>query len=442
MISLKPHQQIPVDYIKNNFGLILYHSTGSGKTLTSLLAVNQFNKSIYIIGSKSSRKSFDDDINKAGLNSNNFTFFTYTKIKQLVTDDIYFFEDKCVILDEAHNIRNENMHNIYLAAALSGAFRLILLTATPVVNYLNDLSVLVNIIKKKEALPTERKMFEMLYYDDENNQIVNRDNLVDILRNTISYYSASENENRSYPDSNTIYKCVEMDAQQIAEYTSYVKKFIYDANINITDEDILQIDYATLPNKKKNMFLNATRQLSNTAKKAKASPKILEILDIIKNGPRPVIVYSNFLDNGVYTLAIQLQNNNISYGSITGFTSSDKLSRNVEKYNKGDYQVLLITSAGSESLDLKNTRQIHIMEPHWNESRIDQVTGRAIRYMSHSSLPQSERVVDIYRWISVFPEYIKNISADEYLMKLSKDKKELWKQYHDIIIESSIEKQY
>ena len=34
MIKLNPHQVIPVQYIRNNYGLILFHSPGSGKTLT------------------------------------------------------------------------------------------------------------------------------------------------------------------------------------------------------------------------------------------------------------------------------------------------------------------------------------------------------------------------------------------------------------------------
>ena len=32
----------------------------------------------------------------------------------------------------------------------------------------------------------------------------------------------------------------------------------------------------------------------------------------------------------------------------------------------------MISSAGTEGLDLKNIRQIHIMEPYWNEIRIKQ----------------------------------------------------------------------
>lgn len=134
-----------------------------------------------------------------------------------------------------------------------------------------------------------------------------------------------------------------------------------------------------------------------------------------------------------------LEKNNISYTTITGQTTNDKINRIVNEYNRGKYSVLLITSAGSESLDLKNTRQIHIMEPHWNESRIKQVIGRAIRYRSHIDLPKKEQIVNIYRWVSVFPERVSNKSADQYLIELSKNKDMIFNLFDKIIQNVSIE---
>eukprot|EP00959_Pyramimonas_sp_CCMP1952_P314975 6592624-Pyramimonas_sp.AAC.4 len=41
-------------------------------------------------------------------------------------------------------------------------------------------------------------------------------------------------------------------------------------------------------------------------------------------------------------------------------------------------KILMITESGSAGISLKNVRQVHIMEPYWNASRIQQVIGRAI----------------------------------------------------------------
>lgn len=440
MIELKQHQKRPVQFMKNNRGILLYHSTGSGKTLTALFCVHQFKYEIIIVGPKSSSKTFKDNIQKSGMDPSRFTFYTYSKIKKLLETDITIFKGKSVILDEAHNIRNENVHNLYIASGLSVAEKIVLLSATPVINYLNDLSVLINIVKGLDVLPTERSLFEQMYYDEENMTIVNENNLMSKLKNTISYYKTENDDN--YPSSSYYYEKVVMSEDQIKEYIYYIKKIIYE-NENIIDNlDLFNIDYGMLSKKKRNFFLNVTRQLSNTVKKSHNSPKITEIFKKIKDGPYPIVVYSNFLKSGIYALATMLEEEQISYKTITGLTNSDKLNMIVNNYNKGDYKVLLISSAGSESLDLKNTRQLHIMELHWNDARIKQVFGRVNRYRSHIDLPKNEQHVDIYTWISIFPPNIKNVSADQYLMEISQKKTDLWNKYQLLIMNSSIEKNY
>ena len=67
-------------------------------------------------------------------------------------------------------------------------------------------------------------------------------------------------------------------------------------------------------------------------------------------------------------------------------------------------RVFCITSAGAEGLSLKNVRAVHIMEPYWNDVRLKQVKGRAIRIGSHLELPPEQRNVSIYTYISVFGE--------------------------------------
>ena len=65
-------------------------------------------------------------------------------------------------------------------------------------------------------------------------------------------------------------------------------------------------------------------------------------------------------------------------------------------------RVFMITQSGAEGISLSNTRQVHIMEPYWNNVRIQQVIGRAIRLCSHMNLPWEDRVVDIFTYLSVF----------------------------------------
>lgn len=74
--------------------------------------------------------------------------------------------------------------------------------------------------------------------------------------------------------------------------------------------------------------------------------------------------------------------------------------------------VIGITGAGAEGISLKCCRSVHIMESYWNNVRLDQVKGRAIRICSHTDLPYAERDVDIYTYCSVFSEEQKRSKLD------------------------------
>jgi len=65
-------------------------------------------------------------------------------------------------------------------------------------------------------------------------------------------------------------------------------------------------------------------------------------------------------------------------------------------------KVLMITSAGSEGINLRNTRYVHIMEPYWHPVRSEQVIGRARRICSHKDLPAELQTVEVFIYIMVF----------------------------------------
>ena len=96
------------------------------------------------------------------------------------------------------------------------------------------------------------------------------------------------------------------------------------------------------------------------------------------------------------------------------------------KYGK-NIKVIIITRAASEGVDFKNIRQVHIVDPWYNMSRIEQIIGRAVRTCSHKSLPFIERNVEIYLYATIFEnnkdEVEENLeSVDLYLYRLSEEK--------------------
>jgi hypothetical protein len=89
-------------------------------------------------------------------------------------------------------------------------------------------------------------------------------------------------------------------------------------------------------------------------------------------------------------------------GFSDNFPASLKAS--VESKPKKKLTLFMITAAGAEGITLANVRHVHILEPHWNPARHDQVIGRAIRLCSHARLPVEERTVRVSFYLSVFSE--------------------------------------
>jgi superfamily II DNA or RNA helicase len=62
-------------------------------------------------------------------------------------------------------------------------------------------------------------------------------------------------------------------------------------------------------------------------------------------------------------------------------------------------KVLMITASGSEGINLRSTRFVHIMEPYWHPTRKDQIIGRARRICSHQALPVEMQDVRVFVYL-------------------------------------------
>ena len=87
---------------------------------------------------------------------------------------------------------------------------------------------------------------------------------------------------------------------------------------------------------------------------------------------------------------------NFKVRKFTGDTSAEERDTLVAGFNRNDFNILLITKAGGEGLDLKGVRNIFILEGQWNMSVIDQAAARGIRCKSHTHLVPSERNATVY----------------------------------------------
>jgi hypothetical protein len=116
-------------------------------------------------------------------------------------------------------------------------------------------------------------------------------------------------------------------------------------------------------------------------------------------------------------------------------------------------KVIGITGAGAEGISLKFVRGVHIMEPFWNNVRLEQVKGRAIRICSHAELPPEDRTVSVYTYAAAFDkqdeemdriiptlmQYDGGITSDQRVLEISERKKQLSESFIKVLKEVAVD---
>jgi superfamily II DNA or RNA helicase len=142
---------------------------------------------------------------------------------------------------------------------------------------------------------------------------------------------------------------------------------------------------------------------------------------------------------------------NYTYAVISGDVPQEHRNTIRDAINSPDnisgkiINILLFSSTGSEGLNLKGVRHVHIMEPYWHMSRIFQVKARGRRLLGHAHLAKSERTIQSYVYISVYPSNMalgKNITeptTDKYIYNRALKGQVLVDNSGIVVIESSID---
>ncbi len=197
----------------------------------------------------------------------------------------------------------------------------------------------------------------------------------------------------------------------------------------------------------------------------KSSAKMVNIIFNIMKSKGPVLVYSNY----VYMEGIEIFKIFLKYFGFTGYEGKDKgknhyryieyhgdieisqRKENLLTFNSDDnivgelVKIIMISPAGAEGINLENVRQVHIMEPYWNEIRITQMIGRAVRQCSHRRLPMKDRVVDVFRYKSIRKKSDKQ-TTDQYIEELARKKDGLiqsfWQALKEVAVDCALYKNH
>jgi hypothetical protein len=184
------------------------------------------------------------------------------------------------------------------------------------------------------------------------------------------------------------------------------------------------------------------------------------IFNILKS-KGPVLIYSNYVEmEGLQILKIYMnffgfvdfsekdssdkKYDNFRYVEYHGSINKDQREINKRMFNSRPdnihgklIKIIMISPAGAEGINLYNVRQVHIMEPYWNEVRIEQVIGRAIRQCHHVDLPMNERRVDVFRYKMIRKNGKE--TTDEKLESISRRKNNLLLSFLEAIKEVAVD---
>lgn len=472
--ELQPHQQRVVDRIQGDDqpGLVVVHGLGSGKTLTAIAAQEGLGRASQVVApaallgnyAKEREKHLEGPRQKTQLVS----------MQNMAAKGVPP-SAPVLIVDEAHRARDPSSATFQTLKGNSAEKRL-LLTGSPFYNHPSDIAPLVNLAADAKILPYEKDDFARHYITEQTVKpglwdrfvhgatpgtvpVLHEKMAPELKQHFAKWVDYHPGSTENFPTVEHRDVNVPMSGKQLEIYDTLMDK----APAWVA----AKVKRGLPPDKREaqqlNAFLTAARQAANStapfaapgesAEQPKIDAAFKNLQATLAANPRAkAVVYSNYLDAGINPYKKKLDDAGIPYGEFTGEMNRSARDRLVQDYNAGKIRSLLLSSAGGEGLDLKGTRLLQVLDPHWNQEKIKQVEGRGARYMSHADLPADEQKLLVERYLSTRPQGLVSSfankltgrkpdkSVDEYLSQMSTDKERLIGQFRALLPNQPVEK--
>jgi hypothetical protein len=389
------------------------------------------------------------------------------------------FDNRLLVVDEAHNLRETTETNVdakLISAALkqiiqvANGITLVLLTATPMYDRFEEVFDYLNLFlwNARRQAPSE-SIHAADFFTDEGD-FISRETENEFRSLCQTYISFVKGENpftfpfRLPPPDNILAKndrTLDLNGNKITKKLKYLPltqsimspfqaRIVKDLKLRGLSE---HRTICTFPEnkglnevleKRDGQYFYTSEPFLAPSKVATYSSKFALIADILDNSTGVVFVYSNLAELGVQLFAMCLEehgytsamgnallgetSNEVKKGSkgkyalITSQNSDTEINRILtrvrrrENVNGEDIRVILASPKVSEGVDFRYVRQIHILDPWFNMSRIEQVIGRGMRVCSHSLLPFEEQNTTIYLHVCRYADK-KQETLDEYIYR-------------------------
>ena len=201
------------------------------------------------------------------------------------------------------------------------------------------------------------------------------------------------------------------------------------------------------------------------------SAKFASVIKSIETGKGLALVYSNFATMGARLFAMALEehgylpargetlfakpsytgNTKGRYVLLTSDTRDAELSKLVDLTKRREnsegtmVRVIISSPLVSEGVDFRYIRQVHVLDPWWNMSRIEQVVGRALRTCSHQLLTFEQQNCAVYLHVirtgdgrECFDEYTYRTRVEPKAVKIANVRKVISESAMDCPLQNQI----
>jgi SNF2 family DNA or RNA helicase len=478
-MKLYPFQKEAVDkfFKVSNCRMIAALPTGAGKTLVAIAIMDKIiqqnpNAKILVVVPANLRNNLIENIKKFDIRSLNAviikspkdleesyethnTFIMSYNFLRMYLNQILKYHWDMLVADEIHFAKNENTKNFKSLYALTGRVKCFLgLTASYVSNNMEEFFNIVALVANdKNIIRLGKHLIKYEIYGQRKASLVSKLLLNDkdikgrpvqvgisdplmFKRLVAKYIYLPKNEKilvvgkRPKPVSTVkhiiltkyewkVYKYV------LGEIPKPLLKLLASGDIN--DEQLRQIKNQIMALQQ---VLITPDYIKEGVNSKRPSSKVIACAKHIKENNSKAIVFTPFLEHGAMVVNDYFKSVGIKSELYAGVIKPKDRLKLQHAFESGEIDVLVLTTAGREGINLPSAKEVHFLSLTWNPEDLEQVMGRALRITSTND------IVNIYWYFAKGPNGEETI--DDWMSRVLHRKRLLKKAIYEILSENSV----
>ncbi len=290
-----------------------------------------------------------------------------------------------VIVDEAHHLKNPQTLNYQLVSGLKSRY-LLLLTATPMENHLNELYTLVNLVKPGLFGPYIQFYRQFIL---ERRTPKNAADLRALLSHVMVRHQRSEVGRHGPPRDVALWPLDLSESERTlydrltqalrSEYRDRVRQDQTVLPLITLQRELCSSPHALLPTLRQSDWLGDLQdELIALALSLPTTAKTQAVLELLRHEPDRWLIFTEFRATQEM-LVSQLRAHGIAAESFHGSLSARQREQRIQWFHERDQAALIATEAGGQGLNLQFCHRLINFDLPWNPMRIEQRIGRVHR---------------------------------------------------------------